>query len=84
MNWQRAPLLTGMSIFTCRHRNASLCAESSRYKNVQELKESDFNSVCEKRQTVQCISLGIGRLKHLQNGKMRLNLAAFSHGPLFP
>lgn len=51
-NRQRAPLLIGMSIFTCRHRNASLCAESSRYKNVQELKESDFNSVCEKRQTV--------------------------------
>lgn len=38
--------------------------------------QSDFNSVCEKRQTVLCISVGIGRFKHLQNRKMRLKLAA--------
>lgn len=51
-------------IFTCRHRNASLCGVF-KVAIQEELTQNYFNSVYEKRQTVQCISLGKERFESL-------------------
>lgn len=65
-----------MHLFTCRHGNAPLCWVL-KVATQQELILGDFNSVCEKRETILCISIRQGRLKKtLQNRKMRLKLAA--------
>lgn len=57
--------MVGTYRFACRHRNAPLCVRVLKVAIQEELTQTGFNSIYEKRQTILCISVGKGRPKSL-------------------